>query len=99
MEQLAALVSSFLCLGVPIGVVALIVYFNYRDKKLKQEAFDHARISYKTALDLYASTQDLTHKIEALDKGRMYASMCRDRGLVSMFDEMKLNNDIMVRTK
>lgn len=93
-DSSAILILIFIALG-----LFWMIYSRYINNKKKVDFFYATRDAYYKALETYASSQEMNHKIQALHKGREFAALCREQGAVSIFDEVRLNNDIMVRTK
>ena len=79
---------------VVIGVIALIVYLDWRARKKRQEIIANAKWHYNKALDDLRKDPSNSQKRErALALGREYADLVREDKR-TMFDEVALMNDL-----
>jgi hypothetical protein len=87
------------CVLISIVVSLIVAYVMYKKEMARRLAIVKALKLYQDSLDEYAISQEILHKIVALGYGRYHASLANKTGNVWMLDEMRISNDIMVRTK
>lgn len=86
--------TSFLCIGVIIISIAIIVWIFYNSSQ-KREKIAVAERVYKSNLEqLKRSPSDTNLRQKALSSGREYARIAREGGKETLFDEVALMNDI-----
>lgn len=85
-------------MGLVIIVVIGVLVKQSRDKtkvyQRHQQAMRHAQLEYQQALSALQVNNTSANRVKALELGRRYASLCRDGGLVGVFDEVALQNDL-----
>lgn len=61
----------------------------------RMRILQNAQLEYKMALDVLQQTKSDNARIDALNKGRYYASLSREEdSRVTIFDELALKNDL-----
>lgn len=94
--------GSVACVFIPLGValafiVGMVLYFNYirnLNRKFNEELYQ-AYESYRQSLELlkqHPSNPDLRQR--ALEWGRHYSNLTRDKKGITVYDEVALANDI-----
>jgi multidrug efflux pump subunit AcrA (membrane-fusion protein) len=86
------------CVAVIVGLLLAGGVYAF----VTQKALAKAKAEYESALAALTSNSESSHhRIAALDAGRRYADLARrlagQKG-IAVFDEVKLQNDILVRT-
>lgn len=85
-------VACALVFALPVVVaVGIFAHFQAREKKAREAAW----ASYQQGLrELRSNPASADHKERALQLGRHYSNLVRDRSGVTVFDELALANDL-----
>ena len=78
-----------------IGFIVLILYVYSRDAKAKEDELEDARSKYDDILaSLKTNPADPNVRQKAVELGRLYTNLTRNKRGVTVYDEMALMNDI-----
>lgn len=77
-------------MGAFIVIIGLIVFFSWRYVS-KQNKRDKRILMLKQS---YNDALSETDKKDALDKGRLYYSALRKKGILTIYDEQAITNDL-----
>lgn len=87
--------TIWLCIVVPVVLIVLITVSNNQARAAREKALREARDAYDAALTAYkARPSDPNRRQLALEAGRHYSNVSRDKQGVTMFDEVALKNDL-----